>query len=60
MLFMVECIVNILQDKFNIEVDEALIFYFDLCNRRKLEHLISHIEKFKNFEEMKLFYLGGE
>lgn len=56
---MIECIVNYLVDKFDVKRDVAFIFYMEVLDRHKLEHLISHIDKFKTFEELKLFYLGG-
>lgn len=56
---MIECIVNMLTRKFKIKIDEAILFYYELCNRRKIEHFINHIEKFKTFDELKKFYLGG-
>ena len=57
---MVECIVNTLVKKFNITRDVAYLFYYELNNRRKLEHLISNVDKFKDFNELKFFYLGGK
>lgn len=56
---MIECIVNMLTRKFKIKKDEALIFYYDLCNRRKIEHFINHFNDFKTFDELKIYYLGG-
>lgn len=56
---MIECIVNMLTRKFKIKIDEAILFYYELCNRRKIEHFINHIEQFKTFDELKKFYLGG-
>ena len=57
---MVECIVNLLKKKFNIKIDEAILFYHELVNRRKIEHFINHIDDFTSFEELKNFYLGGK
>lgn len=57
---MIECVVSILQKKFNLKIDEAIYFYYELYNRRKLEHFITHIEQFKTIEELRKFYLGGE
>ena len=56
---MVECIVNTLLKKFNINRDVAALFFYEIYNRRKVEHFIEHLEKFNSFEEMKKFYLGG-
>jgi hypothetical protein len=58
-MFMLECIVNYLINKFDVKRDVAFIFYMEVLNRHKLEHLISHIGQFKNFDELKKFYLGG-
>lgn len=57
---MVEYIINVLVKKYGIKRDVAFLFYYELYNRRKLEHLISHIDDFSSFEELKNFYLGGE
>lgn len=56
---MIECVVNMLKKKFKIKIDEAILFYYELCNRRKIEHFINHFDKFNTFEELKNFYLGG-
>jgi hypothetical protein len=48
-----------LKKKFKVKIDEAILFYYDLCNRRKIEHFINHFDKFNTFEELKKFYLGG-
>ena len=57
---MIEYIVKVLTNKFKIKIDMAIYFYYELMNRRKLEHFINHIDEFKTFERMKLFYLGGD
>lgn len=57
---MLECIVNYLCDKFAVKRDVAFIFYMEVLDRYKLEHLISHIEQFKTFDELKKYYLGGK
>jgi hypothetical protein len=56
---MVECIVNALVKKFDIKRDVAALFFYDVYNRRKVEHLIQNLEKFNTFDEMKKYYLGG-
>ena len=56
---MIEYIVNVLVNKFDIGNDVAFIFYTELLNRRKIEHFILHFNEFKNFEQMKNYYLGG-
>lgn len=56
---MIECIVNMLVNKFAVKRDVAFIFYMEVLDRHKLEHLISHIDKFNSFEELKKYYLGG-
>ena len=56
---MIECIVNFLVDKFGIKRDVAFLFYFEVMNRHRLEHLIQHLQEFKSFEELKKYYLGG-
>ena len=56
---MLECVVNYLINKFDVKRDVAFIFYMEVLNRHKLEHLISHIGQFKTFDELKKFYLGG-
>lgn len=56
---MIGCIINMLVKKYDIKRDVAFIFYMEVLDRHKLEHLISHIDKFKTFEELKNYYLGG-
>lgn len=56
---MIECIINMLVKKYDIKRDVAFIFYMEVLDRHMLEHLITHIDKFKTFEELKTFYLGG-
>lgn len=57
---MIECIVNMLVKKYNINRDVAFIFYMDVMNRHKLEHLITSIDKFDCFEALKTYLLGGK
>lgn len=57
---MIEYVTRILMQKFNIKIDMAIYFYYELKNRRKLEHFINHIDEFKTFDELRLFYLGGK
>jgi hypothetical protein len=57
---MIECIVNYLVNKFDVKRDVAFVFYIEVLDRHKIEHLISHIEQFKTFEELKKYYLGGK
>lgn len=57
---MIEYAVKTLMKKFNIKIDVAIYFYYELVNRRKIEHFINNIDEFKTFEELKLFYLGGK
>lgn len=52
-------IVKKLKEKLNIKEDEAYIIYMDLLNRRKLEHLIVHLDNFKSVDELKKYYFGG-
>ena len=56
---MIECIVNMLVKKFGLKRDVAFIFYIEVLDRHKIEHLILHIDKFDTFEELKNYYLGG-
>lgn len=56
---MIECIVNMLVNKFGLKRDVAFIFYMEVLDRHKIEHLICNIDKFKTFDELKKFYLGG-
>lgn len=56
---MVEYIVKVLVNKFNIKPDIAFIFYSELLDRHKIEHFILHFNDFKTFEEMKKYYIGG-
>ena len=56
---MVDYIVNKLVTKYNIGKDEALLLFYDLEKRRKLEHLIQNIDKFDCYESLKIFYYGG-
>ena len=57
---MIEYIVITLIKKFKVDIDMAIYFYYELLNRRKLEHFINHIDEYKTFEEIKNFYLGGQ
>jgi hypothetical protein len=57
---MIEYVTRVLMQKFNIKIDMAIYFYYELKNRRKLEHFINHIDEFKTFDELRLFYLGGK
>lgn len=57
---MIEYITRTLINKFNISIDVAISFYYELINRRKIEHFINHINDFKTFDEIKTFYLGGK
>lgn len=56
---MVDYIVNKLVNKYNIGKDEALLLFYDLEKRRKLEHLIQNIDKFDSYKSLKTFYYGG-
>lgn len=56
---MIECVVNMLVKKYNIQRDVAFIFYMDAMNSHKLEHLITSIDKFDCFEALKTYLLGG-
>lgn len=56
---MIEYITRTIMNKFNVKTDMAIYFYYELVNRRKVEHFINHINDFKTFDELKLFYLGG-
>ena len=40
---MIECIVNYLCDNFAVKRDVAFIFYIEVLDRYKLEHLIQHL-----------------
>jgi hypothetical protein len=57
---MIECIVNYLVNKFDVKRDVAFIFYMEVLDRHKIEHLIQHLNDFKTFEELKEHYLGGK
>jgi hypothetical protein len=57
---MIEYVTRVLMQKFNIKIDMAIYFYYELEKRRKLEHFINHIGEFKTFDELRLFYLGGK
>lgn len=57
---MIEYVTQVLRKKFNIKIDTAIYFYYELYNRRKLEHFISHIDEFNTFDELVNFYLGGK
>ena len=52
-------IVKKLTDKYIISKEEALAFFKDLENRRKLEHLVWHIDKCPCYAALKSFYYGG-
>lgn len=56
---MVEYIVKVLTKKFNVDIDMAIYFYYELRNTNRLDHFIRHAEDFKAFEEIKECYLGG-
>lgn len=56
---MIEYITRTIMNKFNVKTDMAIYLYYELVNRRKVEHFINHINDFKTFDELKLFYLGG-
>jgi hypothetical protein len=55
---MVECIVNVLVNKFGVKRDVAALFFYEIYNRRKVEHFLQNMNEFKTFEEMKKYYLG--
>jgi hypothetical protein len=57
---MIECIVDMLVKKYNIQRDVAFIFYMDVMNKYKLEHLITSIDKFDCFEALRTYLLGGK
>lgn len=57
---MVEYIVNKLVTKYRIDKQEALLLFYDLERRRKLEHLIQNIDKFDRYEALLTFYYGGK
>ena len=56
---MVECIVKILVKKYNIPRDTAALFFYDVYTRKKIGDLLTNMDKFKTFEELKNYYLGG-
>lgn len=53
-------IVKKLMDKYKIPREEALAFFKDMENRRKLEHLVWHIDRCPCYEALKSFYYGGK
>lgn len=57
---MVEYIVNKLVTKYRIDKQEALLLFYDLERRRKLEHFIQNIDKFDCYEALLTFYYGGK
>lgn len=56
---MINYIVNKLVSKYRIDKQEALLFYYELAKRRKLEHLVQNIDKYPCYEALKSFYYGG-
>lgn len=58
-MFMINYIVNKLVSKYRIDKQEALLFYYELAKRRKLEHLVQNIDKYPCYEALKSFYYGG-
>ena len=57
---MVEYIVNKLVTKYRIDKQEALLLFYDLESRRKLDHFIQNIDKFDCYEALLTFYYGGK
>lgn len=57
---MIECIVNMLVKKYNIQRDVAFLFYIDVMEHHKLDHLITSINKFDCFEALKTYLIGGK
>lgn len=56
---MIEYVVKVLTKKFNVGIDTAIYFYYELRNTNRLGDFIRHVEDFKDFEEIKEYYLGG-
>lgn len=57
---MIAYIVNLLCDKYNIKRDEAFMFYMQVVNKHKQDHLIINIDKFDCYEALKFYLLGGK
>lgn len=53
-------IVKKLMHEYKISREEALAFFKDMENRRKLEQLLWHIDRFPCYEALKSFYYGGK
>lgn len=49
-----------LTKKYNIEFNQALLFFRDILQRRKIEELFNKIDTFNTFEEMKKYFTGGK
>lgn len=57
---MKEYIVNKLVEDYNVDYQEATLFYYQIAERHQLESLIVRIDDFVSYEEMKNFFFGGE
>ena len=57
---MIECIVNMLVKKYNIQRDVAFLFYMDVMEHHRLDHLITSINKFDCFEALRTYLIGGK
>ena len=57
---MKEYIVNKLVEDYNVDYQEATLFFYKLAERHQLESLIVRIDDFVSYEEMKKFFFGGE
>lgn len=57
---MIDCIVNLLCNKYRIKRDEAFMFYMQVVDKHKLDNLIMSIDKFDCYEALKSYLLGGK
>lgn len=57
---MKEYIVSKLVEEYDVDYQEATLFYYKIAERKQLESLIVRLDDFANFEQLKTFFLGGK
>lgn len=55
-----EYIVKKLVEDFDITIEEATLFFYQIAKRQQLEKLIVNIDEFNSFDALKKYFLGGK
>lgn len=54
-----EYIVKKLVEDFDITIEEATLFFYQIAEIQQLEKLIVNVDEFNSFDALKKYFLGG-